>query len=170
MRTGRFYSTLLRPVDSTGHSLGGGLASAGAAVIGAKGYTFNAAGLHPRTVARAPYNVTAAKMQARGHLVDAYHSTADPLTNLQSGLAGNMGELAGWPVGPQALGVPRPLVPAEGWQHEWGELVTRNPLTSSGRMALEGHGVDPQMVDHIEAQKAQDTATLTQYTGAPPRP
>ena len=158
----------LSEIDITGHSLGGGLASAGAAVTGAKGYTFNAAGLHPATVARAPYNVSAAKMRARGGLIDAYHSTADPLTNLQSGLAGNMGELAGWPVGPQALGVPRPLVPAEGWQHEWRELVTRNPLTSSGRMALEGHGVDPEMVDNIEVEKGQDTATLTQYNGATP--
>ena len=155
-------------VDITGHSLGGGLASAGVAVTGVKGYTFNAAGLHSATVARAPYNVTADEMHARGQRIDAYHSTADPLTNLQSGLAGNMGELAGWPVGPQALGVPRPLVPAEGWQHEWRELVTRNPLTSSGRMALEGHGVDPEMVDNIEVEKAQDTATLTQYNGATP--
>ena len=35
-------------------------------------------------------------------------------------------------------------------------------------MALEGHGVDPQMVDHIEAQKDQDTATLTQFVGPTP--
>ncbi|MBL1259475.1 MAG: DUF2974 domain-containing protein, partial [Thiotrichaceae bacterium] len=35
-----------------GHSLGGGLASAGTAVTGVKGYTYNAAGLHPKTAAR----------------------------------------------------------------------------------------------------------------------
>lgn len=155
-------------VDITGHSLGGGLASAGAAVTGAKGYTFNAAGLHPRTVARAPYNLTADNMAAMGQRIDAYHSTADPLTNLQSGLSGSLGDLAGWPTGPQALGVPRPLVPAAGWQHEWKELVTRNPAISGGRMALEGHGVDPQMVDHIEVQKEQDTVTLTQFAGSAP--
>ncbi|TVP60218.1 MAG: DUF2974 domain-containing protein [Halomonadaceae bacterium] len=34
-----------------GHSLGGGLASAGVAVTGLRGYTFNAAGLHPNTAA-----------------------------------------------------------------------------------------------------------------------
>ncbi len=162
----------LSEIDITGHSLGGGLASAGAAVTGAKGYTFNAAGLHPATVARAPYNVTSANLAKLGPRIDAYHSTADPLTNLQSGLSGSLSGLAGqalgWPVGPQALGVPRPLVPAEGWQHEWAELVKRNPATSATNMALEGHGVDPQMVDNIEVQKAQDTATLTQFAGSAP--
>jgi hypothetical protein len=157
-------------VDITGHSLGGGLASAGVVVTGAKGYTFNAAGLHSATIGRAPYNVTAAKMAAVGKRIDALHSTADPLTNLQSGLAGSVSGLAGkavgWPVGPEALGIPRPLVPAEGWQHEWRELVTRNPLNSSTHMALEGHGVDPQMVDNIETQKDEDTATLTRFAGS----
>jgi hypothetical protein len=157
-------------VDITGHSLGGGLASAGVVVTGAKGYTFNAAGLHSATVGRAPYNVTAAKMASMGQRIDALHSTADPLTNLQSGLAGSVsglaGQLVGWPVGPEALGVPRPLVPAEGWQHEWRELVTHNPLNSGTNMALEGHGVDPQMVDNIEVQKDEDTATLTRFAGS----
>ena len=159
-------------IDITGHSLGGGLASAGAAVTGAKGYTFNAAGLHLATVGRAPYSISTKVMAERGGLIDAYHSTADPLTNLQSGLDGSLSGLAGqafgWPVGPKALGIPRPLVPAAGWQHEWGELVKRNPATSATNMALEGHGVDPEMVDNIEVQKGQDTATLTHFTGSAP--
>lgn len=155
-------------IDITGHSLGGGLASAAVAVTGIKGYTFNAAGLHPTTVARAPYNVTADKLHALGQQIDAFHSDADPLTNLQSVTSGSMGSLLGWPMGPEALGIPRPLAPAAGWQHEWVELVKHNPLTASTNMALEGHGVDPQMVDNIEAQKSQDTATLTQYVGPTP--
>ena len=159
-------------VDMTGHSLGGGLASAASAVTGAKGYTFNAAGLHPATVARAPYNVTSAVMAARGKVIEAYHSTADPLTNLQSGMKGSLGGMVGtavgWPVAPEALGVPHPLEPAAGWKHGWLEFGHRNPVTTSKNMALEGHGVDPQMVDHIEAQKDQDTATLTQFVGPTP--
>ena len=159
-------------VDITGHSLGGGLASAGAAVTGVKAYTFNAAGLHQATVGRAPYNVTPAGMAKAGQRIDAFHSTADPLTNLQSVLDGSVlgsaGEVVDWPVGPLALGVPRPLAPAEGWQHEWLELVKRNPGTSAMNMGLEGHGVDPEMVDNIEVQKAQDTATLTQFTKSAP--
>lgn len=162
----------LSEVDITGHSLGGGLASAAVAVTGAKGYTFNAAGLHPYTVAREPYNILPKEVLDRGQLIDAFHSTADPLTNLQSGLGalqspGTLGGLVR-PMGPEALGIPRPLVPAEGWQHEWKELVRRNPLATSTNMALEGHGVDPQMVDNIEVQKDQDTATLTKYVGSAP--
>ena len=155
-------------VDIAGHSLGGGLASAATVVTGAKGYSFNAAGLHPNTVARAPYNVSAAGMAARGGLIDAYHSTADPLTNLQSGMAGNLAELAGYPVGPQALGRPHDLLPTARWQHEWKDLVRHNPLTTGKDMALDGHGVDPQLVDHIEAQKDQDTATLRRFVGPTP--
>ena len=138
----------------------------------AKGYTFNAAGLHPATVSRAPYNISLAELRSRGGLVDAYHSTADPLTNLQSGMKGTLGGLAGtavgWPLAPEALGTPHPLEPAAGWQHGWLEFGHRNPVTTSKNMALEGHGVDPQLVDHIEAQKDQDTATLTQFVGPTP--
>ncbi|RZK34852.1 MAG: hypothetical protein EOO57_10285, partial [Hymenobacter sp.] len=42
-----------RAVETTGHSLGGGLASAATVVTGTKGYTFNAAGLHVNTARRA---------------------------------------------------------------------------------------------------------------------
>jgi len=30
-------------------------------------------------------------------------------------------------------------------------------------MALDGHGISPQIVDHIEHEKDQDTATLTHF-------
>jgi hypothetical protein len=154
-------NSLKGTVDITGHSLGGGLASAATVVTGAKGYSFNAAGLHPNTVARAPYSISAAGMAEKGQLIDAYHSTADPLTNLQSGMAG-------YPVGPEALGRPHDLLPTARWQHEWKDLVRHNPLTTGKDMALDGHGVNPQLVDHIEAQKDQDTATLTRFVGPTP--
>ncbi|MGL5267430.1 MAG: hypothetical protein ACRC9E_14625, partial [Plesiomonas shigelloides] len=40
------------PLVAVGHSLGGGLASAGVGATGLPGYTFNAAGLHANTVSR----------------------------------------------------------------------------------------------------------------------
>jgi hypothetical protein len=49
-------------IETTGHSLGGGLASAATVVTGTKGYTFNAAGLHINTVRRAPYEISRAAM------------------------------------------------------------------------------------------------------------
>ena len=126
-------------------TLGGGLASA---VTKAKGYTFNAAGLHPATVGRAPYNISLAELRSRAGLIEAYHSTADPLTNLQSGMKGSLGGLVGtavgWPVAPEALGTPHPLEPAEGWKHGWLEFGHRNPVTTSKNMALRPQSGDDE--------------------------
>ena len=147
-------------VETTGHSLGGGLASAATAVTGTKGYTFNAAGLHVNTVRRAPYGLSGAAMREQGALIDAYRSTSDPLNNAQKAAVVTRGFVL-----PKALGVPRLVAPAEKWQHQWNELVKGNPLTAAKTMALHGHGISPQMVDHIEAEKDVDTAVLTNYLG-----
>lgn len=60
-------------VSFAGHSLGGGLASAAAQASGLPANTFNAAGLHPATMAR--YHVS-----ARDTDTYAYHVPGDPLT------------------------------------------------------------------------------------------
>jgi len=148
-------------VETTGHSLGGGLASAATVVTGTKGYTFNAAGLHANTVKRPPYDVSRTAMHEQGALIDAYRSTSDPLNNAQKASLVTRGVVL-----PKALGVPHLVAPAAKWQHDWRELVKGNPLTAAKTMALHGHGISPQMVDHIEAEKDVDTATLTQYLGS----
>ena len=66
-------------------------------------------------------------------------------------------------LGPEALGRPHDLLPATRWRHQWPELVKGNPLTAAKTMALHGHGIAPQLVDHIEDEKDADTATLTRY-------
>ena len=145
-------------IETTGHSLGGGLASAATVVTGIKGYTFNAAGLHTNTVRRPPYGISREAMQEQAALIDAYRSTSDPLNNLQKASLATRGVIL-----PKALGVPHLVAPAAKWKHEWGELIKGNPLTAAKNMGLDGHGVSPQMVDHIEAEKDVDTATLTHY-------
>ncbi|GAA4027448.1 hypothetical protein GCM10022409_09300 [Hymenobacter glaciei] len=145
-------------METTGHSLGGGLASAATVVTGIKSYTFNAAGLHTNTVKRAPYAVSRSVMKEQGALIDAYRSTSDPLNNAQKASLVTRGVVL-----PKALGVPHLVAPAEKWKHGWSELVKGNPLTAAKTMALHGHGISPQMVDHIEAEKDVDTATLTYY-------
>lgn len=62
----------------TGHSLGGGLASIASAVTGSNAYTFNAAGLHPKTLK--DQNLSENSM---GH-IQAYYSTDDPLNMIQN--------------------------------------------------------------------------------------
>ena len=150
-----------RSIETTGHSLGGGLASAATVVTGTKGYTFNAAGLHVNTVKRPPYEVSRSAMREQGALLDAYRSTSDPLNNAQKASLVTRGVIL-----PKALGVPHIVAPAPQWQHKWSELVKGNPLTAAKTMALHGHGISPQMVDHIEAEKDVDTATLTHYLGS----
>lgn len=66
----------------TGHSLGGGLASAVGVLTPLKAYTFNAAGLHPDTVA--PYGVSREELARRAGRVEAYHSSGDQLHNFQA--------------------------------------------------------------------------------------
>ena len=140
-------------METTGHSLGGGLAAAGSVITGAKGYTFNAAGLHSHTVARPPYNVSRQAMQDAGSNVQAYRSTSDPLNNTQNAL--------GFLV-PKALGEDRPVVPTPQWQHQWRELVAWNPAKPAKAMVLEGHGI-MQMADHIEQEIDQDVNILNAY-------
>ncbi|MDR3101087.1 MAG: type VI secretion system tip protein VgrG [Paraburkholderia sp.] len=65
-------------VDFTGHSLGGGLASAAAESSGASAVTFNAAGLNPETIAQ--YGGTAQTSN-----ITAYRVNGDILTGLQEG-------------------------------------------------------------------------------------
>ncbi|MEO0035710.1 MAG: hypothetical protein RLZZ501_1733, partial [Pseudomonadota bacterium] len=62
----------------TGHSLGGGLASAAAVTHGTHAVTYNAAGLHANTVRRYPPSP---------ETVDAYYVPGDPLSGIQDGVA-----------------------------------------------------------------------------------
>ena len=72
-----------------GHSLGGGLASAGAAVTGCETFTYNPAGLHPETVKRAGHS-----MENTSH-VQSFYSENDML----NGWVQNNREIIGSAVG-----------------------------------------------------------------------
>jgi len=93
---GAFFTT-------TGHSLGGGLASAASVVTGAAGITFNAAGLHTNTLRQFlqdPIELDAAlqRYDHAGGLITAFHVDHDFLTQAQT---------LGAPFGiPTALGAP----------------------------------------------------------------
>ncbi|UOQ55571.1 type VI secretion system tube protein TssD [Hymenobacter cellulosivorans] len=85
-------------LDMTGHSLGGGLAAAASVVTGSKGYTFNAAGLHSRSVK--PFGITKEAMKTKGGLIDNVYSNRDPLNGLQNHMGGLI---------PKSLGTPHVL-------------------------------------------------------------
>jgi hypothetical protein len=140
-----------QPIEITGHSLGGGLASAASQASGKSATTFNAAGLNAETVARYGGIPTPSKVQA-------YRVDGEVLTGLQEqGIMGTMAAyLVGGPIGalakiglsaimPNALGVPHE-VPAS----------SVDPV----RRHLMG-----DVIAGIELQKAQDQKTLASATG-----
>ncbi|WP_207005776.1 DUF2974 domain-containing protein, partial [Trinickia mobilis] len=79
------------PIDVAGHSQGGGLCAAASSVSGKACWSFNAAGLHPKTVER--YGGTSQPSE-----VYAYHVKGEILTSLQS-----------WLPLPEAVGTPYAL-------------------------------------------------------------
>ncbi len=71
-------------VETTGHSLGGGMSSAASLVTGAKGYTFNAAGVHPNTVKNfGPVPAGDQVLPDGKPLIDAFHVEGEALTTVQ---------------------------------------------------------------------------------------
>ncbi|MES2635529.1 MAG: LysM peptidoglycan-binding domain-containing protein [Pseudomonadota bacterium] len=69
----------------TGHSLGGGLASAQALVTGLPAATFNAAGLNPETIRRVLGSGFENAWARGSSLVSAYYVIGDPLNQIQDG-------------------------------------------------------------------------------------
>jgi hypothetical protein len=89
-------------VTITGHSLGGGLASATAIASGKNAVTFNAAGLSDATIKSATQIRTGAGLANAGK-VDAYFVKGEALSKLQDGgdrvAGGIIGTLLGGPLG-----------------------------------------------------------------------
>ncbi|MCW4453410.1 hypothetical protein OK348_01150 [Flavobacterium sp. MXW15] len=67
----------------TGHSLGGGLASAAALVTDTPAITYNASGVHNNTLEREGLDPAAAKEYAAEGLIRSYHVKNELLTHLQ---------------------------------------------------------------------------------------
>jgi hypothetical protein len=138
-------------VTFTGHSLGGGLASAAATAGGGNGTTFNAAGLHSSTV-------TGYGGQVRPTNIDAYRVDNEPLTGTQEqGWKGTLGAgLIAGPLGalgkvalsskmPDAIGTPRDI-----------------PATSTSPVGKHGMG---DVKKGIEKQKQEDQKKIEEKTG-----
>jgi len=151
VQLGAFVGKSEIPVEITGHSLGGGMASAASVASGKAATTFNAAGLHANTVGR--YGGT-----PQSSPVQAYRVAGEMLTGIQEpGLKAFGGAAAiGGPVGVAAVGALGAMTPkAVGVPHE-----------------LPGSAIDPvrrhfmtDVIKGIEAQKDEDQATLSKTTG-----
>jgi len=92
-------ATNLKPgrVQLVGHSLGGGMASSASVATGAPATTYNAAGVHPNTIANF-------KDKLNNAPIDAYYIKGDILSGIQDHSFGAM---------PEAIGKRLPMSPAK---------------------------------------------------------
>lgn len=144
-------------VDITGHSLGGGMASAASVASGNAATTFNAAGLHPKTVGRYGGSPQSSPVQA-------YRVSGEVLTGVQEPGLKAYGAGAG---ASTALGLgPAPGVAAVGALDANAPKAVGSPheLPASSMSPVGKHGMN-DVVDGIEAQKSEDQATLAKSTG-----
>jgi hypothetical protein len=157
-----------RNVETTGHSLGGGLAAMGSVKSGCKSTTFNAAGLSPKTAEG--LKVERETLVQHSGNIEAYNSDNDPLSIAQDNnhiikgaitaaayaISPEIGPFVGVfladpDIIPQALGNRHVIPAAPENQLSWKDKILA-PKTS----ALTGHG-SKQMVKNIEHQKMEDS-------------
>lgn len=134
----------------TGHSLGGGLASAAALSTGASAVTFNAAGLSNETLRGLGFNPNAAREQvADSGQVRRYTVNSDPLTMVQQDIPA-----IPVPVG----GIPVPLSPPNAVGHE-----LRIALPEGTKPIIGAHGGSGDGTSYVEALR-----TRTPYDATSP--
>lgn len=135
----------------TGHSLGGGLAAAAAVATDTQAVTFNAAGVHDRTMSRIGLDPDAAAQEAENGLIRRYAVKNEILTDLQEHTPIMRGLM------PDALGhkieLPDPD-PLSFWQKF-------NPVKST-RHAIDMHYIDAVIdaMEMTEGSRSADANTL----------
>lgn len=155
-------NSLRGDVDISGHSLGGGMASAAAMSSGHPAWTFNAAGLNSGTVQK-----YGGKIIGSAGSIQSYRVDGELLTSLQEVHNEKDYELIKSAL-PESLqkpwGVALPFT-----LKEWGSLAapdavgTQHTLFGGTGTLLDKHGID-QTIKLIEDQKDDDIATIRSRT------
>lgn len=163
---GRALEKKSMAIEFTGHSLGGGLSSAAARASGKSAHTFNAAGLHPNTVARYggepkipdPDNIMAVRVQGDILTVAQESSVVGVLAAMLGGtLGGVAGGISGAVVGGLIAKRAASSIPkAAGIPHQ---------VSGTGLSPLNRHGMT-QIIEGIEQQKQEDQRMLTEYANS----
>lgn len=138
MEIGKILKRSGKSFEITGHSLGGGMASAAALAADTTATTFDAAGLHPNTVSKTLSDKARAWDPKAMSQVEAYRVKGEMLTDIQE----NFGFISA--LAPDAVGV----------RHEFDP-----PLDGISGKNL--HNIDV-MIDGIEKKKRSDEALLVQ--------
>lgn len=124
------------PVTLTGHSLGGGLASAAAVASGRPADTFNAAGLHGDSIDLARSIATSNGRAAAA--VEAYNVPGEILTFVQEGGDRLLGGVFGGIVGALVADAP----PAYGNRHTLPEVVPAGKSWFAEHSRIDRHMID----------------------------
>ncbi|MFP1843835.1 PAAR domain-containing protein [Lonsdalea quercina] len=153
-------------IKLVGHSLGGGLASAGVSATKRPGYTFNAAGLHANTVARAE----GASLEETAALIKTQAVDGEVLTMAQTYgkaavpvILGGIGSLLGGLIGGGSMGA---MVGAAFGMIKLYEgalpkaVGEMSSLPSLGGSPIARHGMD-QVIAGIETQKREDISAIS---------
>ncbi len=162
----RYKKAYGNKLQFAGHSLGGGLASAAAAVTGLPAYTYNAAGLHPNT----PKDF-GGSLETANKMSKSWHVKGEILTMSQNNLGKLLPVLAVAPgVGTTgavfiaSLMAYTALKGNYGMPDAAGELKTLPAVHGGGPLARHGIG---HVIDGIEQQKAEDKTTMQQFLKGP---
>ncbi|QEW06048.1 type VI secretion system tip protein TssI/VgrG [Nitrincola iocasae] len=146
---------------NVGHSLGGGLASAAVGVTGAQGYTFNSAGLHPKTLSRELENGALSFEETRA-LIQSQAVRGEVLTLAQStGVKALVTGLAAKVAGPVGAFITGMGFAGLNWLPKASGSLSTLPSVKGGN-PLARHGMD-QVVQGIEAQKQEDIQTISNH-------
>ncbi|WP_368900133.1 PAAR-like domain-containing protein [Mixta calida] len=138
-------------IDCTGHSLGGGLASACSRASGKPGWTYNAAGLNKKTVKK--YGGREPVLGSEQENIIAYRVKGEALTSIQEpGFWGGAGiMLVSSMAGAGLLGLKLVNAPVA--------VGTHHDLEGGTGNMVDKHGMD-QVIRCIEQEKATDEALL----------
>lgn len=136
-------------IHFVGHSMGGGLASAAQGGSGLTASTYNAAGLHPKTVAS--YSQDASHMAAEAAKINALRVEGEVLTQTQE--SGGLSLLAN-----EAVGIKRQLQPAT-TAAGLEQLKSQGKVAKDTKLDAHLHGMD-EVIAAMEQQKSADEAAL----------
>lgn len=150
------------PIDMTGHSLGGGMASSASRASGRTGWTFNAAGLKSSTVKK--YSGEAPPSETTEN-ISAYRVNGEVLTMIQepgfwagAAVVGGLGWAGFKKFGPwgavagSALGMGLIMSPSA--------VGKKHPMEGGQGSAIDKHGMD-QVKHCIELEKDNDEKLLS---------
>ncbi|WP_337036671.1 PAAR-like domain-containing protein [Pantoea agglomerans] len=152
------------PIDMTGHSLGGGMASSASRASGKTGWTFNSAGLKSSTVKK--YSGEAPVSEAVEN-ISAYRVKGEVLTMIQepgfwagAAVIGGLGLTGLKTLGPwgavafSAVGVGLVMSPSA--------VGNKHPMDGGEGSAIDMHGMD-QVKHCIELEKDNDEKLLSSF-------